>query len=97
MAYKYHDSDLTIDNCYYHDNKGVAIVQGSSSSLEDNLQKINFSSDNTVTVYGPDGTTPLADLLGGGWTTKTCKLDIGDGKKDYVVPISTTIYPNICH
>ena len=97
MAYKYHDSDLTIDNCYYHDNKGVAIVQGSSSSLEENLQKINFSSDNTVTVYGPDGTTPLADLLGEGWTTKTCKLDIGDGEKDYVVPISTTIYPDICH
>ena len=49
------------------------------------------------TVYGLDGTTPLATKLDSNWRMMTCTLDIGDGEKQYRVPISTTIAPEFCH
>ena len=90
---------ITMSNNYYHSNASASVI-GSGASYVD-LSKIKpvtiTQSGDTYTVYTSDGTTKLGDALGSSvWTTKTCTIDIGEGKKKYVVPISTTIYPDFC-
>ena len=88
-----------IQNSYYNNSSGVALEHGIDkvSPLEINPVVIKEDTDGIDTIYATDGSTPLATVLGSNWKMMICTVDIGQGKKQYKVPISTSITPDFCH
>ena len=96
FAYAF-DHVPSIKNSFYNNASGKGIGNGKTEGSPMDLSPLVITQPNTIYHLSTKDGTPLNKALGINWQQKTCTLDIGDGPKDYVVPLSTTIYPDFCH
>ena len=89
-------TQLSLLSNYYTD--GVTTVVGTDSEkvVEQNSNAVKFVETGTNIYTAKTGEVVLKDELGTGWKSYRCVMYIGNGEKNYIIPISTDNVPSFC-
>ena len=89
--------NLTLTNSYYPSTATKPYSDGSETCLVSaDLKTADFVLESGKYV-AKSGSSLLKDVLGTGWTSYRCTMDIGSGEHEYIIPIHSDFVPDFCH
>ena len=89
--------NLTISNGYYPSSATKPYSDVAQAGiLSADLKTVEFVQESGKYVV-KSGSSLLKDVLGTGWTSYSCTMDIGNGAHENIIPIHSDFVPDFCH